>query len=395
MAKAKHSHQWSLAGAARAAREARIASAKFMSTPAMAQWHMWGLDCSLGLYALHDGGDPLLGLAGLSRSLGYFLPRPDLSLLSELILQDETRYLSEATLYVLSPHMADVVTAAAMTLTLKDLQLMHEENLPAPTGLVVLPHPLITRLLDGDLADPRGFLWHHPARIRPSSVSNVRQRSSGAVHVAVYNDGHGPLRPESWMDFCAWAAAQGTPVPPLILDANRSFPYRHQFTDTEVGGLDRFSSEARQLGRQARQFAAELGLDEERVVGEYTPGQEIANDDDLFGVKFLFAFWRLAEQHISVPERAPVNHSAQATANRAGIPADVRVVRLRRTDEHRATEESTDAVNWKHRWPVRMHKVWQWYPSRSTHEVLWRGPYVKGPADKPLIGGETVWGLVR
>ena len=42
-----------------------------------------------------------------------------------------------------------------------------------------------------------------------------------------------------------------------------------------------------------------------------------------------------------------------------------------------------------------MHKVNQWYPSLGQHRVLFRGPYVKGPADKPLLGGDVVRGLVR
>jgi hypothetical protein len=39
--------------------------------------------------------------------------------------------------------------------------------------------------------------------------------------------------------------------------------------------------------------------------------------------------------------------------------------------------------DWQHRWVVRMHKV------------VYRGPYIKGPDDKPLLDGETVWGLGR
>jgi hypothetical protein len=42
-----------------------------------------------------------------------------------------------------------------------------------------------------------------------------------------------------------------------------------------------------------------------------------------------------------------------------------------------------------------MHKVRQWYPSLQQHKVLYRGPYIKGPADKPLMPGESVWALIR
>ena len=390
MSKAKHSHAWSLTGAARAAREARISSAKFLATPAMAQRHRGQIEWALGIHAIHNGGDLLRALADLSRSLGYVLPYPDPDLLSELILQDEARFLNGATLYVLSPDMTDVVVAAALTLTIEDLELIHAETLPTQTGLIVLPHPLITRQLDGDLVDPRGFLWWHPARIALTLSKTVP-----AVHVATYLDGHGPVQPESWTDFTAMAAAAGTPVPPLLLNSMRSFPYKHRFTDAELQALDRFSSGARQLGSSARILSAELGLHEDQVVGEYIPGQEIEDYDDLFSVKFLFAFWRLAEQRIALTEHAPVNHSAQVTVDRAGVSADVRVVRLRRTSERRTGDGSTGRVDWQHRWPVRMHKVRQWYPSLGTHDLLWRGPYIKGPTDKPLIGGEQVWGLIR
>jgi hypothetical protein len=42
-----------------------------------------------------------------------------------------------------------------------------------------------------------------------------------------------------------------------------------------------------------------------------------------------------------------------------------------------------------------MHKVRQWYPSLNRHKIIYRGPYVKGPADKPLLGGDVVRSLNR
>jgi hypothetical protein len=47
------------------------------------------------------------------------------------------------------------------------------------------------------------------------------------------------------------------------------------------------------------------------------------------------------------------------------------------------------------RWVVRMHKVRQWYPSEQCHKVIYCRPYLKGPEDKPLLGGETVRSLTR
>ncbi|MGD9527427.1 MAG: hypothetical protein AB7V44_11625 [Pseudonocardia sp.] len=59
------------------------------------------------------------------------------------------------------------------------------------------------------------------------------------------------------------------------------------------------------------------------------------------------------------------------------------------------TPGTASARDWQHRWVVRMHKVRQWYPSEQRHKILYRGPYLKGPADKPLLGGDVVRSVIR
>ena len=36
-----------------------------------------------------------------------------------------------------------------------------------------------------------------------------------------------------------------------------------------------------------------------------------------------------------------------------------------------------------------------WYPSLQQHKVIYRGPYIKGPADKPLLSNDVVRALIR
>ena len=74
----------------------------------------------------------------------------------------------------------------------------------------------------------------------------------------------------------------------------------------------------------------------------------------------------------------------------------------RRADRHLAARTSRTAappqpghVEWQLHWVVRMHKDNQWYPSLGQHRVRFRGPYLKGPVDKSLFGGEIRRGLVR
>jgi hypothetical protein len=84
---------------------------------------------------------------------------------SEVILGDEARFLAEADLYVLTPQMLDVVIAAAQTLNAGDLGLLREDDLPSPSGVVVLPRPLITRLPTRSLPQDIAYAWRSPWRI--------------------------------------------------------------------------------------------------------------------------------------------------------------------------------------------------------------------------------------
>jgi hypothetical protein len=290
--------------------------------------------------------------------------------------------------------MCDVVTAAALTLTRDDLQQVGEEDLPSSTGLVLLPHPLLVRPVTGNLGDDRAYTWRTPAQIWPMSPGLLHRRPAvPAVRMSLYHDAHGPVQPDSFADYAARARAAGTPLPPLILDSKRCLPFHPVLTEEQAANYDEFSRRTRRLGQANREQSEARGENENRVTGEYEPGSEIDDADDLFMPRFLFAFWRLCEQRIALPEHAPVNHSAQVLADRAGVSPQVRIVRLRRPEQ--PADPGTGGREWKHRWTVRMHKVNQWYPSEGKHKVLYRGPYIKGPDGKPMLEGETVRGLVR
>lgn len=392
---AKKAKEWTAAGAARFAREARISTAQFLASSPLAP--LWELSKVLNSYGYHKAhlGDHDAAMDMLLGGLGYQRPYPQgWNAIAEMLVTDEARYVAEAELYVLSPHMCDVVTAAALTLTREDLQQLGEEDLPSPAGLVILPHPLLVRAVTGDLGDDRAYTWYTPARIWPISAGLLHaRRAEPAVHMSLYHDAHGPVQPDSFIDYAARARAAGTPLPPLILNAKRCVPFHAVITDEQAADHDQFSRRTRHLGEIGRELGEARGDNENRVTGEYAPGSEIDDSDDLFMPRFLFAFWRLCEQRIAVPEHAPVNHSAQVLAERAGVSAQIRIVRLRHAEQ--PADPGASGREWKHRWTVRMHKVNQWYPSEGRHKVLYRGPYVKGPEGKPMLEGETVRGLVR
>jgi hypothetical protein len=70
------------------------------------------------------------------------VPAPDWQVHARHVVEHEVRVLREAPLYVMAPSMCDVTAAAAQTLSMSDLTLIDQADLPTPDGLLLLPHPL-------------------------------------------------------------------------------------------------------------------------------------------------------------------------------------------------------------------------------------------------------------
>lgn len=155
------SKKWTAAGAARAGREARIATAEHLDSAPIAQlWQagklMYGYELALGQVDGHEAIAQAMLLGGMGLAPPY--PR-DWHDAAGLVLGDEVEALRAAQLYVVSPQMCDVVLAAAQTLTFDDLELVDEDDLPSPTGMVVLPHPVLIETIGGNLSDERAYTW--------------------------------------------------------------------------------------------------------------------------------------------------------------------------------------------------------------------------------------------
>ncbi|GAC1527454.1 MAG: hypothetical protein NVS3B1_17780 [Marmoricola sp.] len=137
--------------------------------------------------------------------------------------------------------------------------------------------------------------------------------------------------------------------------------------------------------------------------------------------RYTHALWMLLGQSVTSvgSEYVPVRARKQAT--RAGLPARVSVVQLRRTEGGRAEGESL--IQWSHRWLVRSHLRWQRYgPLSADHEHDWGKhevhnghstrfctvggcenrverivipPAIKGPENKPIRVTEHVYNMAR
>jgi hypothetical protein len=78
---------------------------------------------------------------------------------------DEARYLAEADLYVLTPQDARRGHRRSADAERRGPGLLREDDLPSPSGVVVLPRPLITRLPTRSLPQDIAYAWRSPWRI--------------------------------------------------------------------------------------------------------------------------------------------------------------------------------------------------------------------------------------
>jgi hypothetical protein len=384
---------WSLAAAARTAREARIAAVRYLREAVIErEWHATTLAYGHQARAAHTG-NPDQGRAMVFAAMGYPPPYSDSwDQTSAMMLADEARYLAGADLYALTPQMLDVVIAAAQSLAFADLALLREDDLPSPSGAVILPRPLVTRLQSGSLYRDIAFTWRSPSQVPLPGGMGFRRAELPAVRMSEYT-----TAPRSNRDFTQAARAQRVALPPMLLEGVWSLPL-HPDSPDHTHDYDLLAAALRQLNAaywQEEERNTKAG-NQGRVISAYASGAILDQDPDgTFGSRFLYAFWRLCEQQIGAVQAAPSGHSAQVTAARAGVNPDVRVVALRRAGSSGRVADQAGPHQWHHHWVVRMHKVRQWYPSLQQHKVIYRGPYVKGDMAKPLLAGDVVRGLVR
>lgn len=96
----------------------------------------------------------------------------------------------------------------------------------------------------------------------------------------------------------------------------------------------------------------------------------------------------LASTRTGLP--APKNKAARKRT--AAVQRDLdalRMIELRAGTDHAAAYTGTTSA-YRHRWMVRGHWRQQWYPSLGLHRPVHIAPYLKGPADAPLLTGEKV-----
>lgn len=279
--------------------------------------------------------------------------------------------------YVISPGMHAVAVSAAETLTSADIFTWSEADLPAPQGLVFLPYPQVVTLEGQAPKDLRAISWY----VDEVTIPNVGRRR--AVNVTSWSDAEGPVQVADFNAMRRMAAASGHPFPRLVRDSKAFLVLDSDATETE-----------RELGARngaALRHALDTAEGSTGEIGEFT-GDSVTDPAGDFEKRYLFAFMRLAAQEIAVVDTKDLRQRRHV--DQTPDDEQIRVVTLR-SFSNTSTNDETPTRAHRHRWMVRMHKVRQWYPSEGRHKVIWRGPYIKGPDDAPLLASERVNALVR
>jgi hypothetical protein len=162
--------------------------------------------------------------------------------------------------------------------------------------------------------------------------------------------------------------------------------------DESTEMLADLSQRFRQL-QEAINQASEWRAEPVPETGEWGGGQVEDLYDDFVG-RYMFAFWRLIAQGVTAAGPSQAASGARTVDGDDGSVSrepEVRVIRLAAPSPRPSDPVGETKRVYHHRWPVRMHKVRQWYPSHQEHRVIWRGPYIKGPADAPLMMGEKAY----
>jgi hypothetical protein len=255
-----------------------------------------------------------------------------------------------------------------------------------PTGLLVLPEAVVVENRGGSLSDIRAFGWQFITQDQVLPDAQYR-----GVQLTCFMDRDGPIQPDAWRLAVAQAHAAGSPLPPLVPDGIYGLRADGALASGSSEQHAEVSDEHRRLNTVSNQVAQHRTQPPEE--GQWVSGR-IKDTYDDFAARYAFAFWRLAAQGVTAlgTPRKPGEASSRPRPGAHPADPDVRVIRLdNQVPAQRSAEDSETSRFYHHRWTVRMHKVWQWYPSAQAHRLIWRGPYIKGPSDAPFMVGEKAY----
>lgn len=296
--------------------------------------------------------------------------------------EQQLTLLRQAEICVISPPAHAAVMAAAMTLDAADLlTLDRDTDVPLQAAVVVFPEPVILRTRNAGVGDFSALGWTF------STMYGSTGEEYPSVGVSAMLRIDGPAKTPAGEEFRASAEADGHPLPPWLPAGTNGMRADASSRSASSQASALLTAHARHLLHDA---VGDLTTRTRRSPAPDTAqwnGESVEDPYNDFAERYLFAFWRLAAQGITaITGQAPPNadRAEQESAGRRQDSPGIRLIDLRASSAPAPQVGETTDRRYSHRWPVRMHKVNQWYPSLGRHQIRWRGPFIKGPADAPL-----------
>lgn len=295
--------------------------------------------------------------------------------------------LSVAEGFITSPTMHSVTIAAANSIADSECAMFSWDDLPAEHGFILLPKHIIFYPGEGQVPmDIIAFSWHTSTT---KSIHSGALETLPCIDIRTWVDTHGPVELPSWTQYLARAKAAGHPLPPLI-EVQKSV-IMPDFVDPDL--IDEVASELMGVSLSRQASDTKFTLSEDPDVSDYDGDAPIHGQSlQAWSQKYVLAFMRLAQQKVATISdfRDGIHPSTKPRPYHA-----TRVVQLRSYSPMSDSPAEPTGRKYNHRFVVRMHKVKQWYPKAGVHKLIWRGPFIKGPENAPLLAGEKVNALTR
>lgn len=288
--------------------------------------------------------------------------------------------MSIAETYYLSPDMTTLALAASTADDFPDDEVILVEDLPSDAGFMYLPQPFEMRELRGFMLRAHAVLWRGDTiwwlgdRRDPADEFNQEIRT-------VYGD--------------AAVARLGALLRWDLIsidrfDFSRPMPRMFGFPPGTLPHGSQVSFERQPDQRVRVRTDAPLGPEELADLMSQAAESAVVHPS----LKFLLTVWRLMQQTLSEVVREEAQKGVRRDALRAGIvDTGICVIQLRRRKPHATgTGQPLD-----HRVPVRGHWSRRWCGPADNRvlRAVYIHPYIRGPADAPIIVREHINALVR
>lgn len=288
-----------------------------------AMWH----HIRLGLppaRAWHETAAWMMGESGFPGPWSH-----DTQLIADYGVWERERQLSllrSGELCVISPAAHAAVVAAALTLDVADLLTLDQEtDAPFPSGLLVMPEPVVLLSRNADLGDLSILGWDF------TTMYGAADENYRAVGVSCMLRTNGPTQTPAWREFLAEAKADGYRIPPWFPAGTNGMRADASTRNT----ASRASAVAHADARHAlhRDVGELIRADQspQPELAQWWTGELIEDPYNNFPERYLFALWRLLKQGRITMTGATIPSQGESRGSDAGDAAsqkDSGMVRL-------------------------------------------------------------------